>query len=158
MSRKASSKTNYPLPWPGTKTIWLPIIWNGTAGKSDTYEVAYPAAETYSQKTIWHLGYGGPGGAGHTLVKDTLLRHGNWDSVTNSVIWDPAIADHSLPASLYLSAKPSWWGTLPWPAIGPDLTPMAGKIPAQLRFEALNNRVPAIGSPPTASPNPVRVP
>jgi hypothetical protein len=28
----------------------------------------------------------------------------------------------TLPASFYLSAKPSWWGTMPWPAIGPDVT------------------------------------
>ncbi|MGD0414457.1 MAG: hypothetical protein ABSA80_03790 [Terriglobales bacterium] len=28
----------------------------------------------------------------------------------------------ALPASFYLSAVPSWWGSLPWPAIGPDVT------------------------------------
>lgn len=28
----------------------------------------------------------------------------------------------SLPASFFLSAKPSWWGTIPYPSIGPDVT------------------------------------
>lgn len=28
----------------------------------------------------------------------------------------------ALPASLYLSSQPSWWGSTPWPAIGPDVT------------------------------------
>src|SRR2546426_1144751 len=34
---------------------------------------------------------------------------------------NPVPATHVLPPSLYLSAKPSWWGTVPWPAIGPDV-------------------------------------
>jgi len=33
-----------------------------------------------------------------------------------------APADHRLPNSFYLSKKPSWWGNMPWPAIGPDVT------------------------------------
>lgn len=32
-------------------------------------------------------------------------------------------ANHNLPASFYLSAKPTWWpSSKPWPAIGPDVT------------------------------------
>jgi hypothetical protein len=30
--------------------------------------------------------------------------------------------NHTLPASLYLTAKPSWFGTVPFPPIGPDVT------------------------------------
>ncbi len=123
----------------------------GTPGQSDTYELAYPAAAPNHLKTIWRLGYGGPGGTGDRNVRATLLRHGNWDSVTNGTVWDPAIASHDLPPSLYLDRKPDWWGDLPWPPIGPDLTPMVGKIPAQLRYEA----GPEAPTPaPTASPKP----
>jgi hypothetical protein len=107
----------------------------GTAGQSDTYEVAYPAAGSYALKTIWRLGYGGPNGAGDPNVKATLLRHGNFDYVSNSTRWDPAISDHNLPASLYLSGKPAWWGTTPFPPIGPDVSGLTNKIPAQERFE-----------------------
>jgi hypothetical protein len=69
-------------------------------------------------------------------VKATLIRHGNFDYVGNKTIWDPAIKETALPPSLYLKAKPDWWGSSPWPAIGPDLNPMVGKIPAQVRHEA----------------------
>ena len=76
-------------------------------------------------------------------VKATLLLHGNFDYVNNAVVWDPNISDHTIPNSLYLSGKPSWWGDdLPWPPIGPDRTPMVGQIPAQQRF--------ANGMPPPA--------
>src|SRR5581483_1404841 len=56
---------------------------------------------------------------------------------------NPVPATQTLPASLYLSTKPSWWGTMPWPAIGPDITggdlPGSGghayRIPARVCFE-----------------------
>jgi hypothetical protein len=67
-------------------------------------------------------------------VKATMLRHGNFDYVNNTTVWNPAIPDHTIPNSLYLSGKPSWWGNLPWPPIGPDRSPMAGQIPAEYRF------------------------
>jgi hypothetical protein len=35
---------------------------------------------------------------------------------------NPVPATHKLPASFYLPGKPSWWGAVPWPAIGPDVT------------------------------------
>jgi hypothetical protein len=124
----------------------------GTAGQSDTYELAYPAAAPNELKTIWRLGYGGPDGAGDPNVRATLLRHGNWDSVTNGTVWDPAIASHDLPASLYRDRQPDWWGDLPWPPIGPDLTPMVGKIPAQLRYEALTAPPTPTAAPVTATP------
>ena len=75
-------------------------------------------------------------------VPATIIRHGNFDYVNNAVVWDPNIPDHTIPNSLYLSGRPSWWGNLPWPPIGPDRTPMAGQIPAQQRF--------ANGMPPPA--------
>jgi len=36
----------------------------------------------------------------------------------------PTVGDlgTALPASLYLSSKPSWFGSIAWPAIGPDVT------------------------------------
>jgi hypothetical protein len=121
----------------------------GMPGRSEVYELAFPAPNNSQLKTIWHLGYGGPDGAGDPSVRATLLRHGNWDSVTGGIVWDPSIASHDLPDSLYLAGKPAWWGDLRWPPIGPDLVPMAGKIPAQVRYEAL------LGTPtPTAEPSP----
>jgi hypothetical protein len=39
-----------------------------------------------------------------------------------------------MPASLYLTGKPDWWGDLAWPPYGGDLNPMSGRIPAEVRF------------------------
>jgi hypothetical protein len=42
---------------------------------------------------------------------------------------------------MFLSSRPAWWGTMPWPAIGPDVTGgidaagHAHRIPAQLCYE-----------------------
>ncbi|KAF0246930.1 MAG: hypothetical protein FD180_289 [Planctomycetota bacterium] len=67
-------------------------------------------------------------------VKKTLLRHGNFDHVSRQTQWDPAIKERKLPDSLYLPAKPAFFGKLPWPPIGPDRQPMVGSIPARERF------------------------
>jgi hypothetical protein len=85
-------------------------------------------------------------------VKATLLRHGNFDFVNNHTMWDPAIPDHTIPNSLYLPGKPSWWGVLPWPPIGPDRSPMVGPIPAQQRFA---NGMPT--PPPAPAPTPAPI-
>jgi hypothetical protein len=79
----------------------------------------------------------------------TALLHGNYDYASDSIKWDPSISNHVLPASLYLSAKPDWWGNLPWPAIGPDTSNPAivlkGDIPAKVRFEHGGARIKASG-------------
>ncbi|HVE39815.1 MAG TPA: glycosyl hydrolase family 28-related protein [Planctomycetota bacterium] len=109
----------------------------GTASKTTVYELAPPGSDNSAASVVWRLGFAGPNWATDPNVKATLLRHGNWDSVTNGVVWDPGISTHTLPASLYLSGKPSWWGSsLPWPPIGPDVSPVSNKIPAQVRYES----------------------
>jgi PKD repeat protein len=69
-----------------------------------------------------------------TNVKATLIRHGNYDYVTNGVVWDPGIASQVIPASLYLTSTPSWFGSLALPAIGPDVAGYAQPIPASARW------------------------
>jgi hypothetical protein len=69
-------------------------------------------------------------------VRATTSIHGTYDFIGNMVTWDPKNPNHTLPGSLYLSSKPSWWGNLPWPAFGPDLNPMIGTIPAEVRYKA----------------------
>jgi hypothetical protein len=74
------------------------------------------------------------------LTASTLMRWGNYaactgDAACNAVRFvagenasgaptHPGLANPSqtLPASFYLSSKPSWWGTISWPAVGPDVT------------------------------------
>jgi hypothetical protein len=68
----------------------------------------------------------------------TLWLHGNYDTESMSVRWDPNNDVREIPASLYLSRRPSFWPSdEPWPWVGPDLDPMVGTLPAKARAEAL---------------------
>ena len=121
------------------KNYYLNVIGSmlGTPGKSNRYEVLPGQPyDDWSDYVIWALGVGS--GVDDPNVAATLLRHGNFDYVTNSVIWDPAIPNHDLPASLYLSQPPDWWcQETPWPAIGPDVDGLVNDIPAMRRFEGV---------------------
>jgi hypothetical protein len=84
-----------------------------------------------------------------SLVASTLLRWGNYDTVTAAVRWcgnssnlgwsttcgsasevptgdahypNSVPSSTTLPASFYLSTKPGFWGSMPWPSVGPDVT------------------------------------
>ena len=80
------------------------------------------------------------------LVAGRLLRWGNFDYFSAKTHWDPqeipagetAPADQRLPSSLYLAGKPSWFGSGTWPPIGPGVSGMANKLPAQLCYETNN--------------------
>lgn len=97
----------------------------GTPGVEKSYELNNVVLS--GQKSIYRFGYNGDGDGSASgndqQVYSTLLRHGNWDSVTNGVVWNGS-DDRVLPPSFYLSGKPSWWGSVQWPAIGPDVSPM----------------------------------
>lgn len=124
----------------------------GTAGYHTNYE-SFPPISISSgvcDHTVYEIGWAGSecgtnGSSGvlnDTVTRLTLLRWGNYDVVSGSVQWNvteiptssvsyitgnPVPTSRILPASFYLSAKPSWWGSMPWPAIGPDV--LGGNIP-----------------------------
>ena len=75
------------------------------------------------------------GSYGDSLSYSTAIKHGNYDYVSDSVYYWDGGADHVLANSMYYASKPAFFGSLPWPAIGPDLNPMAGTTPAQQRFQ-----------------------
>jgi hypothetical protein len=90
---------------------------------------------------MWKIGYEGttwPAEA-DPLVLARTYRHGNYDYVTNSTVWDASNLDHSIPNSLYLSSKPTFFGLNPWPWVTPENTsnPLAGYLPAKVRFDAI---------------------
>jgi hypothetical protein len=75
---------------------------------------------------IWASFAGGPSSkAGYWSNQGfiTTCYHENYDiasaSTINNVNCSPAT---TLPASFFLSSKPSWFGNISWPAIGPDVT------------------------------------
>ena len=96
-------------------------------------QLEYPAVRPYEAAQLWTFGYGsanddglgtGCGGGIAPCHKEgnlaTQLLHGNYDNVSKTTAWASGI-NNILPASFYLAAKPAWWGTLPFPAIGPDV-------------------------------------
>lgn len=58
---------------------------------------------------------------------DTGIIQGDYNYADSSTHWaaggyvDPDSHDHTLPASMYLRGKPSWFGSTPFPVIGPDV-------------------------------------
>lgn len=109
-----------------------------------TYE-STPQDSSNLKPYIYRLGFLGPGentNGWDAATAATAIRHGNYDEATDSVVSDPGIASQTLPNSYYLSSKPEWFGALPWPPIGPDRDPRAGRIPAQARFLSEKGAVP----------------
>ena len=110
------------------------LVGNVIGDTRDTiYELDNVSFKISNARAIYKTGYvsggdSGPAGNDHR-VKATLLRHGNWDSVTNAAVWNGS-DDRVLPKSLYLGSKPGWWGSVQWPAIGPDIIPMYPAAPA----------------------------
>ena len=132
---------------------YLNVIGNvlGTVGYHTNYEAAAsstsdPGSASTGNLSVYVLGYSASQGTldssipNDPMVKATLMRWGNYDTVTNGVRFasgevptsapsypNPVPSSQTLPASFYLASKPSWWGTMPWPAIGPDVT--GGNVP-----------------------------
>jgi hypothetical protein len=149
---------------------YLNIVGNvlGRSGFHTSYECA-PATNTSANCSpdngdlaIFTIGFSGNGGGkastfnNDTLAKSTLFRWGNYDTVNAAVRWNtgevpsgispypnPVPSSQTLPDSLYLSAKPAFYGSNPWPSIGPDIsdgtvTGVAShvrRIPARICFE-----------------------
>ncbi|MCZ7649486.1 MAG: glycoside hydrolase family 55 protein [Planctomycetota bacterium] len=108
---------------------------NGTAQLSQNK----PWADWEKMATLEHGKGPGPGGFQELDldVRATTLLKGNFNYKDGGVPASEALNGATLPASLYLKAKPAWFGELAWPAFGPDADPESHKIPAQARYEAL---------------------
>src|ERR1700677_1009860 len=93
------------------------LRWNGTRSFDDT---------VYG----YTFGYGESGDDGTWALDSatsytTAFLHGNYGNISNAIVWSGSVT-HTLPASFYLGSKPSWWGSLPYPSIGPDVTSLSG--------------------------------
>jgi hypothetical protein len=106
---------------------------------SQTTSVEFPAVRSYDAVAYgWTFGYGeasddstGTGCAGGTApchlagTSLTDLLHGNYNNIGSSIAWASGITQ-SLPPSFYLGSKPAWWGSMQFPATGPDVTGGSG--------------------------------
>jgi hypothetical protein len=89
---------------------------------------------------IWLLGWDGVSPYPiDARVAATALRHGNFDYVTNTVKWDPAIPTRALPDSLYLKEKPAFFAAgrgYTWPWVDPAGATKLHVLPAKARYDA----------------------
>ena len=97
--------------------------------------VEYPAERKYDSIAYgWSFGYGETGDDGGPTgcdggkapchapgIAHAQFFHGNYNNIDGAILWAPGVP-RNLPASFYLPSKPSWWGALPFPATGPDVT------------------------------------
>jgi hypothetical protein len=65
----------------------------------------------------------------------TVIRDGNYDFVTNSQRWHNTPGGFTIPGSMYLTAKPAFFGSNPWPWVDPT-TGTIYTLPAKARFDA----------------------
>jgi len=86
--------------------------------------IEYPTNRSYDADAYgWTFGYGessDSGGSGDRVVSNTDVLQGNFNNISGAISWVASAI--LLPPSFYLSGKPSWWGSLPYPATGPDVS------------------------------------
>jgi hypothetical protein len=124
----------------------------GSVCNATVYETDAPAQKVNG--VIYQLGYFDDGGGSSpnlTLsakVGQTILRGGNWDCVTKTVVWNNNVpggslvssymAPQTLPNSLVFSSAPSYFAATGavWPPINTAASTMVNPIPAQICYNA----------------------
>ncbi len=110
----------------------------GTNGWSDTYEEKNNLY--WGTNPIYSIGI-----RGDTKAFSTFFRHMNYDYKTkttrtcnqaNEPGCQGSDGSSALPASLYLTTTPSWFGSVPWPPVNP-VGPVVNDLPAKIRFNGL---------------------
>lgn len=132
------------LGQPGYHTQYQSYATSTTAGVHQLLAGVLAGSGNVNQ-SIFELGWTDTSGLGvcnpnpicDPLVFSTLMRWGNYDVVNNAARFDatesspaavpfvnanPTPSSHALPNSFYLAAQPSWWRSMPFPAVGPDVS------------------------------------
>jgi hypothetical protein len=107
---------------------WYSFVGNvlGTPGMSSAIDV-------------WELGYNPENWSAppDPKVLSTVVREGNFDYLSNAVQWSGAPGQ--IPASLYLTSKPAFFGSNPWPWVDPTGATKLATLPARARFDAMGH-------------------
>jgi hypothetical protein len=123
----------------------------GTADESAAPYGGFAYEDTFPWKDdpigLWRLGYtpkdwsAGP----DPRVLATTHRHANFDYATGSVHWAAGF-EQTLPPSLYLSARPAFFGDRRWPWVDATGDTKLYVLPARARYDA--------GTPLAVAPSP----
>jgi hypothetical protein len=108
---------------------------NPSPARGYVYDAPFPW--TNSPIGMWRLGYDPENWKAppDVNVTSTVIRQGNFDFATKQVHWSGA--PQQLPASLYLTGKPEFFGTNPWPWVDPTGATKVFTLPARARFDAM---------------------
>jgi hypothetical protein len=121
-------------------SYWTSFVGNVLGAEGQMSGWVYEGSFSNGKPSIWMLGWDAvtpyPTDA---KVSATTIRHGNFDYLTNTVKWDPAIAAHALPNSLYLARKPAFFDAgrgYVWPWVDPVGATKLHTLPAKARYDA----------------------
>lgn len=124
-------------------SYWMSFIGNvlGTPGKMSGWVYdAIGGPNIIPNKGIWALGYMDIAPQGYDPnVAATAIRDGNYDFVTDGVVWAANDTTHTLPNSLYLTGKPAFFSAgsgYTWPWVNPTGAPVFYQLPAKARYDA----------------------
>ena len=125
--------------WPA---VLLAVVWLAGAGFASAYNgrprlvVVIIVDQFRGDYLLRYQDQFGPGGFRLFLDRGAVFTDCNYDYVTSSVHWDPEIADHDLPSSLYLTHKPAFFGDMTWPWVDPTGAQQLHTLPAKARYDA----------------------
>jgi hypothetical protein len=117
-------------------SYWMSFVGNVLGASGQMGGWVYETTVSNGKPGIWMLGWERVTDA---KVSATTLRHGNFDYLTNTVVWDPAITNHTLPNSLYLTQRPTFFDAgsgYTWPWVDPVGATKLYVLPAKARYDA----------------------
>ena len=88
----------------------------------------------------WELSTGRKPGADYMdngQAEDFFYRHLDFDYKSNTQYFNPSNPETTLPNSLYLTGKPAFFGSLPWPWVDPAGATKVHTLPAKARYDAM---------------------
>ena len=121
-------------------SYWMSFVGNVLGAPGQMGGWVYETSFTDGRPGIWMLGWDSlKPYPTDTRVSATTFRHGNFDYVSNTVKWDPATPNHTLPDSLYLTGKPNFFDRgsgYVWPWVDPVGGTKLFTLPAKARYDA----------------------
>jgi hypothetical protein len=117
-------------------SYWMTFVGNvlGTQGKMSGWQYDRSIANGWNAPGIWLLGWDGQ--MVDTSVEKTAVRDGNWDWLQSKQSWHKS-SPVTLQNSLYLTGKPAFFGSCPWPWVTPEGATKTAVLPAQARFNTI---------------------
>jgi hypothetical protein len=120
-------------------SYWFSFIGNVLGMPGHTNGWSYNGSFTKDTPGIWFLGWDDlPNRVDDPNVATTTIRDGNFDYLTNSVVWAANDLTRTLPNSLYLTQKPTFFNAgrgYTWPWVNPTGSPRLYTLPAKARYD-----------------------